>query len=108
MCAIPSTYTSSLKSGCIILGIIAVSCLFCVACGALFFTFERRLQAPTSDAAGHEIDYHFIQDTIDANDTLTGRMWDESVQSPWYNYKSTVDGKIHQRWFDDPDSLRMK
>ena len=60
-----------------------------------------------SDAAGHEIEYHLIQDTIDNNQSLTGRMWDESVQSPWYNYKAT-DGTTHQRWFDDPQSLSLK
>jgi hypothetical protein len=40
-----------------------------------------------SDAAGHEIEYHLIQDTLDNNESLTGRMWDDSVSSPWYNYK---------------------
>ena len=41
-----------------------------------------------SDAAGHEIEYHLIQDTLDNNESLTGRMWDDSVSSPWYNYKA--------------------
>lgn len=40
-----------------------------------------------SDAAGHEIEYHLIQDMLDSNESLTGRMWDDSVSSPWYNYK---------------------
>eukprot|EP01043_Picozoa_sp_COSAG02_P029193 COSAG02_NODE_1805_length_10872_cov_7.969461_13_plen_97_part_00 len=41
-----------------------------------------------SDAAGHEIEYHLIQDILDDNESLTGRMWDDSVSSPWYNYKA--------------------
>lgn len=42
-----------------------------------------------SDAAGHEIEYHLIQDTLDNNESLTGRMWDSSVSTPWYNYKAS-------------------
>lgn len=41
-----------------------------------------------SDAAGHEMEFHLIQDTLDNNESLTGRMWDSSVSSPWYNYKA--------------------
>jgi di-N-acetylchitobiase len=48
-----------------------------------------------------------IMGLLDTNSTLTGRMWDDSVQSVWYNYKAK-DGAIHQRWYDDPQSLAMK
>jgi hypothetical protein len=51
-----------------------------------------------SDAAGHELEYHLIQDTLDSNESLTGRMWDSSVSSPWYNYKTSgalSDDRLH-------------
>ncbi len=51
-----------------------------------------------SDAAGHEVGYQIIQDMLDKNQTATGRQWDSSVSSPWYNYVDS-SGTVHQRWW---------
>ena len=40
-----------------------------------------------------------IQDMLDQNKTATGRKWDSSVSSPWYNYVDKT-GIVHQRWCD--------
>ena len=50
-----------------------------------------------SDAAGGEVGYQNIQDMLDQNKTATGRQWDSSVSSPWYNYVDK-SGTVHQRW----------
>ena len=38
---------------------------------------------------------------------IDGRQFDEQSQTPFLNYKET-SGKIHQIWYDDPDSLTRK
>lgn len=43
-----------------------------------------------------------------ANQTTTGRQWDNLLQSPWFNYINPKDGNVHQVWYDDPQSLSIK
>eukprot|EP01047_Picozoa_sp_COSAG01_P098347 COSAG01_NODE_28547_length_658_cov_1.747764_1_plen_175_part_10 len=44
-----------------------------------------------SDAAGSEVEFSGIMKMADAGDTTTGGvMWDESVSSPWYNYRTST------------------
>ncbi|XP_062868883.1 di-N-acetylchitobiase [Trichomycterus rosablanca] len=61
--------------------------------------------APCSDAAGKQIPYSTIMKQI--NNSMSGRKWDEVQLAPYYNYKDG-EGKIHQVWFDDPESISLK
>ena len=35
-------------------------------------------------------------------------MYDKLLESPYFNYRNTKDGSIHQVWYDDPESLAAK
>ncbi|XP_066504350.1 di-N-acetylchitobiase [Hoplias malabaricus] len=61
--------------------------------------------APCSDASGKQIPYSIMMKQI--NSSTSGRLWDEIQQAPYYNYKDK-DGKIHQVWYDDPESISLK
>lgn len=41
--------------------------------------------APCSDAAGTQKTYKWIMKQVDAS--LSGRLWDDSQQAPYFNYK---------------------
>jgi di-N-acetylchitobiase len=60
-----------------------------------------------SDAAGHELNYGKITQYLNANATLTGRRWDKSMQTPYFNI-ADKDGVTHQIWYDDPESCTPK
>ena len=60
-----------------------------------------------SDAAGTERAFSEIIDML-RNSQNSTRMWDQSTQSPYFNYYSKEDGAIHQVWYDDPASLSTK
>lgn len=66
-----------------------------------------------SDAAGREVSYCNVRAVLDAGASLTsvnqtsGRRWDESLQTPYFNYVAE-DGTVHQVWYDDPESLALK
>jgi len=61
-----------------------------------------------SDAAGGERPYGKIMSYLNSpNGSLTGRMWDTSMQNPYFNYKDEK-GVVHQIWYDDPESLNAK
>jgi di-N-acetylchitobiase len=65
-----------------------------------------------SDAAGGERNYGDIMKYMNAGKgnaggTLTDRMWDTSMQNPYFNYRD-AKGKVHQIWYDDPQSLTAK
>ncbi|XP_065844596.1 di-N-acetylchitobiase-like [Oscarella lobularis] len=60
--------------------------------------------APCSDAAGVERDYAVVRQML-KNST---RVWNETFSAPFFNYVAPVDGKTHQVWYDDPESLALK
>ena len=37
-----------------------------------------------------------------------GRQWNNHSRSPFFEYTSAADGKRHQVWYDDPQSLQLK
>ncbi|XP_073449739.1 di-N-acetylchitobiase-like [Aquarana catesbeiana] len=61
--------------------------------------------APCSDAVGRQVPYRIIMNQV--NSSLTGRLWDDVQKAPFYNYKDNK-GKIHQVWYDDPESITLK
>ncbi|XP_075471775.1 di-N-acetylchitobiase [Ascaphus truei] len=61
--------------------------------------------APCSDAAGQQVSYGTIMKQVDSS--ITGRLWDKTQKSPFYNYKDK-QGKLHQVWYDDPQSISLK
>ncbi len=54
-----------------------------------------------SDAAGSQWDYRLIRSLLDSGSTLTGRQWDETLQSPWFNFSPDGGHSVHQMWYDD-------
>jgi hypothetical protein len=72
---------------------------------------------PCSDAAGGEMAYVSLQKLLVENRTTTGRLWENSTQSAWFNWvEEEVDPKgggkrsmrLHQMWYDDPVSCALK
>ncbi|NWH80531.1 DIAC acetylchitobiase, partial [Piaya cayana] len=61
--------------------------------------------APCSDAAGRQVPYKDIMKQV--NSSLTGLLWDEIQEAPFYEYKDS-QGRFHQVWFDDPRSISLK
>ncbi|XP_076880452.1 di-N-acetylchitobiase [Brachyhypopomus gauderio] len=61
--------------------------------------------APCSDASGRQIPYSTMMRQV--NRSMSGRLWDEIQLAPYYNYKDN-EGKIHQVWYDDPESISLK
>ena len=61
---------------------------------------------PCSDAAGSQRSItEMVYKYLKLSDT--GRMWNNTMKSPFFNFNST-DGSIHQAWYDDPESLGYK
>lgn len=58
-----------------------------------------------SDAAGKQFGYSNLMDKMKHS---TGRMWDETAKSPYFTYKEPVTYDLHQVWFDDKESLKLK
>ncbi|XP_072516490.1 di-N-acetylchitobiase [Salminus brasiliensis] len=61
--------------------------------------------APCSDASGKQKPYRTMMKQV--NTSISGRLWDEIQLAPYYNYKDK-DGKLHQVWYDDPESIALK
>ncbi|KAA0707998.1 Di-N-acetylchitobiase [Triplophysa tibetana] len=61
--------------------------------------------APCSDASGRQISYRIMMKQI--NSSMSGRLWDDNQRAPYYNYKDT-EGRVHQVWYDDPESIALK
>ncbi|XP_060889628.1 di-N-acetylchitobiase [Labrus mixtus] len=61
--------------------------------------------APCSDAAGRQKPYKWIMKQV--NVSMSGRLWDEKQEAPYFNYKDQT-GQIHQVWYDDPQSICPK
>jgi len=62
--------------------------------------------APCTDLNAPEYPYSAIVKTYLPMST-SGRQWDSEAQSPWLNYKD-AQGKQHQIWYDDADSITAK
>ncbi|XP_069694468.1 di-N-acetylchitobiase-like [Periplaneta americana] len=63
--------------------------------------------ANCSDAAGRQIRYSTIVEQMLPNAT-GGRQWDYQEKSPYFYMMDQATGKMHQIWYDDPESLRTK
>ncbi|XP_077306470.1 di-N-acetylchitobiase-like [Lithobates pipiens] len=61
--------------------------------------------ASYSDAVSNQVGYKTIMNQV--NSSLTGRLWDDVQKAALFNYKDT-EGKIHQVWYDDPESITLK
>ncbi|XP_034533030.1 di-N-acetylchitobiase [Notolabrus celidotus] len=61
--------------------------------------------APCSDAAGKQKPYNWIMKEV--NISMSGRLWDDRQQAPYFNYKDQT-GQTHQVWYDDPQSICPK
>ena len=59
-----------------------------------------------SDAAGSQKGYSDIMNFLLPLNT-TGLLFDSTLVSPYFTYKA-ADGQMHQVWFDNPHSLRVK
>jgi len=74
---------------------------------------------PCSDAAGWEVPFMNVMDLLDRNvcpegipagstcKVTTSLTWDESTQSPFFNFVVN-SSKVHQVWFDDARSSALK
>ncbi|CAI5685290.1 di-N-acetylchitobiase [Oreochromis niloticus] len=60
---------------------------------------------PCSDAAGKQKPYKWLMKQV--NSSMSGRLWDDEQQAPYFNYKDQ-NGQIHQVWYDDPQSICPK
>ncbi|XP_071983583.1 di-N-acetylchitobiase-like [Engystomops pustulosus] len=61
--------------------------------------------AEFSDDEDCQVGYSSIMKQV--NSSLSGRLWDDFQKAPFYNYKDP-NGKIHQVWYDDPESISLK
>lgn len=59
-----------------------------------------------SDAAGREINYSFIIQLL--KNSTSGRIFDKTTMTPYFNYKNKSSGIMHQIQYDDPESLTTK
>ena len=58
-----------------------------------------------SDAAGSQLAYSELCTLLPSS--TSGRVWNASLQSPYFDYVA-ADGRKHQVWYDDPQSLTLK
>lgn len=59
-----------------------------------------------SDAAGKQYGYSNLMDRL--KNSTTGRLWDEDAKSPYFTYTDPMSLDVHQVWFDDKESLKLK
>ncbi|XP_038053090.1 di-N-acetylchitobiase-like [Patiria miniata] len=62
--------------------------------------------APCSDIPAKERTFAFIMTKL--VDSTTGRLYNATYASPYYNYKTNVPGQIRQVWYDDVGSLTLR
>ena len=60
-----------------------------------------------SDAAGRQYGYDNIVERY-IPQAIGGLQWDKASASPFFNYKDQTDHAMHQVWFDNPLSLKIK
>ncbi|KAF5923604.1 di-N-acetylchitobiase [Diceros bicornis minor] len=60
---------------------------------------------PCRGVSTHQVPYKIIMKQV--NRSLSGIQWNKDQKSPYYNYKDS-DGRIHQVWFDNPESISLK
>jgi di-N-acetylchitobiase len=61
-----------------------------------------------SDAVGHEVEFFNLMALLDARQNSTPLLWDDSTQTPYFNFIDSATGLTNQVWFDNADSLRLK
>jgi Di-N-acetylchitobiase len=81
-------------------------------CILLFAYFQRILPtpadgAPCSGMVGEQHPYSVCRELLRVNST-TGRRFDNSTDSAFFNYKHLKNGHTHQVWMDDPETLLAK
>ncbi|XP_078515398.1 di-N-acetylchitobiase-like [Lissotriton helveticus] len=64
-----------------------------------------KLTSHYKSKVGNQVCYKTLMKQV--NGSLTGRLWDDGVKSPYFDYKDTT-GSLHQVWYDDPQSVSMK
>ncbi|XP_063795031.1 di-N-acetylchitobiase-like [Pseudophryne corroboree] len=80
-------------------------------CLQLTETNQCKVQRPAlrrpgyREAVGDQVGYGSIMRQL--NSSLSGRLWDDEQKAAFYNYKGS-QGKIHQVWYDDPQSISLK
>lgn len=56
---------------------------------------------------GNEFDYSILRALLRGNST-TGRIYDNSSDSAFFNYIHNDHGHLHQVWMDDQETLLLK
>ncbi|XP_060588519.1 di-N-acetylchitobiase-like [Ruditapes philippinarum] len=59
-----------------------------------------------SDAAGRQLNYYTIIQLL--KNSTSGRVFEKSTMTPYFNYKNISSGIMHQIRYDDPQSLGYK
>ncbi|XP_060585289.1 di-N-acetylchitobiase-like [Ruditapes philippinarum] len=59
-----------------------------------------------SDAAGRQLNYYTIIQLL--KNSTSGRIFEKSTMTPYFNYKNISSGIMHQIRYDDPQSLGYK
>ncbi len=62
--------------------------------------------APCSDVPAKGRSYAFMMSNV--NTSTSGRLYNATYASPYFNYKINSSGQIRQVWYDDPDSLTLR
>ena len=52
--------------------------------------------------------YVGLMQLLNNNQTATGPRWENSTGSNYFNYVDSKDKRLHQMWYDDPVSSRLK
>lgn len=61
-----------------------------------------------SDAAGAQVCYSDIMARLRQGGNTTAVHMDRASMSPYFNYYDKEEGRVHQVWFDTPESLKVK
>ncbi|XP_071795850.1 di-N-acetylchitobiase-like [Asterias amurensis] len=62
--------------------------------------------APCSDVPSKGRSYAFMMSHLKIS--TSGRLYNATYASPYFNYKIHSKGQIRQAWYDDPDSLTLR
>ncbi|XP_071788728.1 di-N-acetylchitobiase-like [Asterias amurensis] len=58
------------------------------------------------DVTKRSVNYKIITQLL--KNSTTGRIFNETYGSPFFNYLNPTTGHIHQLWYDDPESLMLR
>lgn len=62
-------------------------------------------KGPCVGAKSYQVPYKIIMKQV--NSSISGIQWDKDQKAPYYNYKDDA-GRIHQVWYDNPQSISLK